>query len=55
MIKARLTFLDAKEAVLKKAINTAVPSAVLLLGMPAQHLDQSALKAAWRWPGSAAT
>ena len=28
---------------------------VLLLGMPAQHLDQSARMAAWRWPASVAT
>ena len=42
LIKARLTFLEAKEAVLQQGGEHAAAAAVLLLGLPAQHVDQGA-------------
>ena len=42
LIKARLTFLEAKEAVLKQGGEHAAATGLLLLGLPAQQLHQSA-------------
>ena len=42
LIKARLTFLEAKEAVLEKAVNTPPRPAYYCSGCPAQHVDQGA-------------
>ena len=54
-IRQRVEFINQKEQALARAEDQPRAAAVLLLGLPAQHVDERCPKAAARRPASAAT